>query len=205
MTTTVRQILCASDLSPASEPAWLMARRLGGLFGAEVVLLHVVPPVPIPLKGYFPPQLYQELVTGARREAEASLAALVGGTSGAAPKVRTRVVEGSPAARIAEETADLVVVGTHGRTGLDRAVLGSVADRLVRTAKCPVRTVRTQPPGTTPATGLGRILSRRAGSGSGPGRAPRGRGRPGRGAPGRRRRRPTAGLTERVESGKETR
>jgi nucleotide-binding universal stress UspA family protein len=161
-TATVRQILCASDLSPASEPAWVTAQRLGRLFGAEVLLLHVIPPVPIPMEGYFPPRLYQELVTGARREAEASLAAVVAGVAGPSPKVRSQVLEGSPAARIvdvaAEEGADLIVVGTHGRTGLDRVLLGSVADRVLRTAKCPVVTVGALPAGTTPAAGLGRIL-----------------------------------------------
>jgi nucleotide-binding universal stress UspA family protein len=162
MTTTVRRILCASDLSPASEPAWLMAQRLGRLFGAEVLLLHVIPPVPIPIEGYFPPGMYQELVTGAWREAEAGLATVVAGVTGPPLKARGRIAEGSPAARIvdiaAEEAADLVVVGTHGRTGLDRVLIGSVADRVVRTASCPVLTVRAQPAGTTPATGLERIL-----------------------------------------------
>jgi nucleotide-binding universal stress UspA family protein len=162
MTATVRQILCASDLSPASEPAWLMAQRLGRLFAADVLLLHVVRPVPIPIEGYFPTEMYQELLTGARRQAEASLAAVVAGVSGPPLKVRTRVAEGSPAARIVdvagEEAADLVVVGTHGRTGLDRVLVGSVADRVVRTAGCPVLTVRALPAGATPSTGLGRIL-----------------------------------------------
>lgn len=161
-TTTVRQILCASDLSAASEPGWLMAQRLGRLFGAEVLLLNVIPPVPIPMEGYFPPRVYRELLTGAHEDAEASLEALVADGTAPALKVRRRVVEGSPAARIvdvaAEEAVDLVVVGTHGRSGLDRVFLGSVADRVVRTAKCPVLTVRAQSAGTSPTTGLGRIL-----------------------------------------------
>jgi nucleotide-binding universal stress UspA family protein len=153
MTTTVRQVLCATDLSPASEPAWQTAQRLGQLFGAEVLVLHVVPPVPIPMEGYFPPQMYQEVVEGARREAEASLAALVAGVSNPPLKVRSRVVEGSPAERIVdvagEESADLIVVGTRGRTGLGRLLVGSVADRVVRTARCP---------GATRTTRIGRIL-----------------------------------------------
>jgi nucleotide-binding universal stress UspA family protein len=161
-TPTVRQILCASDLSPASEPAWVMAQRLGRLFGADVLLLHVIPPVPMPMEGYLPPRMYQELVTGAHAQAEASLAAVAAGVAGPPPKVRSRVVEGSPAARIvdvaAEEGADLIVVGTHGRTGLDRVFLGSVADRVLRTARCPVVTVGALPAGTTPAAGVGRIL-----------------------------------------------
>jgi nucleotide-binding universal stress UspA family protein len=50
-TTMVRQLLCASDLSPASGPAWQTAQRLGRLFGAEVLVLHVVSPAPIPMEG----------------------------------------------------------------------------------------------------------------------------------------------------------
>jgi nucleotide-binding universal stress UspA family protein len=63
--------------------------------------------------------------------------------------VRIRLEEGPPASRILEvatqEAADLLVVGTHSRTGLPRAILGSVADRLVRQATCPVLTVRPIP------------------------------------------------------------
>jgi nucleotide-binding universal stress UspA family protein len=161
-TTTVRQILCATDLSPASEPAWLMAQRIARAADAELLLLHVIPPVPIPMEGYLPPAMYRELMTGARREAEASLAAVAAGVAGPPLKLRTLVAEGSPATRIvdvaAEEAVDLVVVGTHGRTGLGRLLIGSVADRLLRTAKCPVLTVRAQPDGATPVQGLRRIL-----------------------------------------------
>lgn len=61
--TAIRRILCATDLSPASEPAWDEAGLLARLLGAEVVLLHVVSPMPIPLQGYFPPPLYLDRMT----------------------------------------------------------------------------------------------------------------------------------------------
>lgn len=149
--TTVRRILCATDLSEASEPAWREAQRVAGLFGAEVVLLHVVPPMPIPLEGYFPPQMYQEMVDTATQEAQATLEALLGGMAHPAAKARSRVEEGPAAQRIldvaGQESADLIVVGTHGRTGFGRLVLGSIADRVVRAAHCPVLTVRPRPAG----------------------------------------------------------
>ena len=69
--TTINRLLYATDLSPISEPAWNEARRLGRLFDAEILFLHVVaPPLVFPVEGYFPPQMYQELVRSARRDAE---------------------------------------------------------------------------------------------------------------------------------------
>jgi nucleotide-binding universal stress UspA family protein len=69
--------------------------------------------------------------------------------AGSGLKVRIRLEEGPPASRILEvasqEAADLLVVGTHSRTGVQRAMLGSVADRMVRQATCPVLTVRPRP------------------------------------------------------------
>ena len=149
---SVRRILYATDLSPTSEAAWSEARRLGRLFDAEIVILHAVaPPLVYPEQGYFPPQLYEELVQGARRSAEEGLDRLLASVVGSGLKVRIRLVDGPPAQRllevVTEEAADLLVVGTHGRTGLERALLGSVADRLVRQASCPVLTVPPLPGG----------------------------------------------------------
>ena len=146
----IHRIVYATDLSSVSEPAWDEARRLGRLFGAEILLLHVVPPpLVFPAEGYFPPQLYEDLLRNARRTAQDGFDRLLASVAGSGLKVRIRLEEGPPAQRIleavAEEAADLVVVGTHGRTGLQRAIVGSVADRLVRQATCPVLTVRPTP------------------------------------------------------------
>ena len=149
--TTINRIVYATDLSSTSEPAWDEARRLGRLFNAEILLLHVVaPPLVFPVEGYFPPELYQELLRNTRHDAEKGLDRLLGSVVGSGLTVRIRLEEGArPATRIlevaAQEAADLLVVGTHGRTGLQRAILGSVADRLVRQATCPVLTVRPIP------------------------------------------------------------
>ena len=152
--TTLRRILCATDLAPASQPAWEEAQRLAALLKAELRLLHVVPPVPVPLEGYFPPDLYQTLVEGGERDARERLDRLVVDRRDPSLAVTVQLDRGAPAARIlavaAEESADLVVMGTHGRTGLDRLVLGSVADRVIRTATCPVLTVRTRPAAPAP-------------------------------------------------------
>ena len=149
--TTINRIVYATDLSSTSEPAWDEARRLGRLFNAEILLLHVVaPPLVFPVEGYFPPELYEELLRNTRHDAEKGLDRLLGSVAGSGLKVRIRLEEpGPPASRILEvatqEAADLLVVGTHSRTGLQRAMLGSVADRMVRQATCPVLTVRPMP------------------------------------------------------------
>jgi nucleotide-binding universal stress UspA family protein len=161
MTTKIHRIVYATDLSSASEPAWSEAQLLGRLLGAEIVLLHAVAPPPaVFTEAYVPPQVYEELLRSARREAEEGLDRLLGSVAGSGTKVRMRLEEGPPAERVldvvAEESADLLVVGTHGRTGLQRVVLGSVADRLMRQATCPVLTVRPAPDGA-PREGIRRI------------------------------------------------
>jgi nucleotide-binding universal stress UspA family protein len=155
--TPIRQILCATDLSPASEAAWEEAQLLARVLGAELLLLHVIPPLPIPLEGYFPPSLYQELTEGAEREAHAGLGAWVAKLADPSVKLRSRVTAGPVALRILEvareEGSDLVVLGTHGRTGVERVLLGSVADRVVRASPRPVVTVRPQPAARPPRVG----------------------------------------------------
>lgn len=159
--TTIHRLLYATDLSPASEPAWDEVRLLGRLFGAEIVLLHVLAPPPtIPVDGYLPPQVYEDLVEGARRDAQERLDRVLGSVAGSGLKVRLRLEEGPPASRIldiaSQEAADILVVGTHSRTGLRRAMLGSIADRMIRQARCPVLTARPQPDGA-PRAQLRRI------------------------------------------------
>lgn len=154
----VERIVCGTDLSAASEPAWAEAQRLAQVLGAELVLLHVVSPLVIPpelaAQTYVPPDLYQRLLDDADGDAQARLARLCDGRASASVKVTTRLEHGSAAGRIlrvAGEGAGLVVLGTHGRTGLGRLVLGSVADRVVRLAPCPVVTVRARPGGPVAA------------------------------------------------------
>lgn len=156
---TIRQILCATDLSDASEPAWQEAQRLGGVCEADILVLHVVAPVVVAAEGYFPAAAYQDLVDATHRDAHARLDRLLG-TADPRLKLRSRVEAGAAAQRILEvareEAADLVVMGTHGRSGLGRLVMGSVADRVVRQATCPVVTVRARPAGA-PSRSLARI------------------------------------------------
>ena len=159
--TTIKQILCATDLSPASEPAWEEACLLGRLLGAEVELLYVQAPVLVPVQEYFPPHLYQEWLDQSRREAQAALDARLVQARDRQVKARARLDEGEAAGRIVEvareDACDVIVVGTRGLTGMSRVLLGSVADRVVRTASRPVLTVGAQALAKRPAA-LIRIL-----------------------------------------------
>jgi nucleotide-binding universal stress UspA family protein len=158
--TIIRRIVCATDLSPASAPAWAFAQRLAWATAAETTLLHVLPLIPIPMEAGLDAATYQRLADEDREAARARLDELVA----AAPGLRlvTRFADGPPAQRILEFAAgwpaDLVVVGTHGRTGLNRLLLGSVAEQVVQLARCPVATARPLPAAPAPEVPIRRIV-----------------------------------------------
>lgn len=112
------------------------------LTGAEVCLLHVYqnPAQLFPMGGYVGP--VSDMLADLRREVGVELDALAEPYLKDGPPVRTLLVEGIPYKGIldrAEEwNADLIVMGTHGRTGVERALTGSVAERVIRFAPCPV-------------------------------------------------------------------
>ena len=141
----MKRILCPTDLSDAAEPAVEQASRLAGTLGAEVVLLYVASEAPL-----WNEPLYTRAVRRAfeaqRRWAENALAGRVAALAAAGVPARSLVRTGLAWEEIvraaSEEQADMIVMGTHGRSGLDRLLLGSVAERVVRQAPCPVLTVR---------------------------------------------------------------
>ncbi len=141
----MNQILYATDFSAASLAAWPAARELTRVFGAELVVLHVVPPLTAPPEGYFAADIFSRYWEGAREEAEAQIAKLAAEARLENLKVRSRVDKGRAADQIlqaaVEEEAGLVVVGTAGRSGLRQVFIGSVADEVLRRAPCPVLTV----------------------------------------------------------------
>ena len=147
--TALKRILCGTDLSPASGPAWEFAQRLALATRAELLLLHVVPVIPVSMEGGFDPRTYQRLMKDGRMEAVAACDRLVASVVDRSLRVAVRTEDGPAAARILavadSEGADLVVLGTHGRTGLSRLLVGSVAEHVVQLASCPVVTVRPLP------------------------------------------------------------
>ncbi len=145
-----KRICCPIDFSDASHAAMEVAADLARRFGAELVLLHAYP-----IPGYtFPdgsivasPRMMQDLADQAQRhlEAWAADAARIAG----AAAVTTEKAVGEPASEIVSfaraRAIDLLVLGTHGRSGIEHALMGSVAERVVRKAQCPVLTVRSRP------------------------------------------------------------
>jgi nucleotide-binding universal stress UspA family protein len=141
------RILHASDFSPASRRAFNDAVGLAKANGAELTVIHVLEPViSWSEDAYVSPQTYDRLLTSARTTAAKRLDALLRRAKVAGVRVTGRLVDGHPRdaiPRAAQRShADLIVVGTHGRTGLGKILLGSVAARVVATAPCPVLTVR---------------------------------------------------------------
>jgi nucleotide-binding universal stress UspA family protein len=141
----VRRVLCATDFSRASRPAFAAALRLAKRDRAELFVLHVLMP-PSPFLGAELPASYVDLVARARQEVERRLGALVAQAKKAGVRVKAGRVEGVPADEILRAArrrhADVIVIGTHGRTGLRRLFMGSVAERVLLRATIPVLTVR---------------------------------------------------------------
>jgi nucleotide-binding universal stress UspA family protein len=141
------RILHPSDFSKASQPAFKKAIEMAKTTHATLDLLHVMAAV-IPLLGdaYVSPRTYDEINASGTRWARKEMERLVKKARAAGVKTTSTIAEGSPADRIVRaaraKRADLVVMGTHGRTGFSRFMLGSVASRVVATSPCPVLTVR---------------------------------------------------------------
>jgi nucleotide-binding universal stress UspA family protein len=114
---------------------------------ATLLLLHVLtPPSPFVPVGGEAPSSYLALLDAARRDARRRLAALLGRARAAGARARARLVAGGPADEILKAgrgwRPDLIVIGTHGRGGVRRFLMGSVAEQVVRRASRPVLTMR---------------------------------------------------------------
>ena len=114
---------------------------------AQLLLVHVLAPsVPIAGEGYMSPKVYEDLEASARAYGQKRLGALQAKARKAGVKAVTLLLDGVAHERIARaaksKKADLIVIGTHGRTGFAKFFLGSVASRVVAVAPCPVLTVR---------------------------------------------------------------
>lgn len=151
MPSLFKKILVATDFSENSEVALDFAVHLGEHLDSRITVLHVVQT----LAHY--PLFFSGVITEADlrremgREAEEKLAALAKKKHREQLAIETRVRFGDPYEEIVNEAekmqVDLVLMGTHGRTGISRALIGSVAERVVRKAAFPVLTV---PLATTP-------------------------------------------------------
>jgi nucleotide-binding universal stress UspA family protein len=151
---SVKKILLATDFSTASEKAASYARALARRFSSTVEIAHVFDPSIV--------TSYEEAIVGfpvneRRRIAKENLERLRDDFSASGIDVRTTSPEGHrPSAgllKVAKEyEVDLIVAGTHSKSGIERLILGSTAEQLIRNAECPVLTVgpNVKPPGDAP-------------------------------------------------------
>jgi nucleotide-binding universal stress UspA family protein len=141
-----RHILAPTDFSEYSKQAVASALELAKKFGAKLSILHAVELPPYPVEGYVPPSLTTTFMEDLEREASQELAQLVPEAESAGVEVARLVTVGSPYRKILDmaetEQVDLIVMATAGRTGFSHLIMGSIAERVVRTASCPVLTIR---------------------------------------------------------------
>ena len=142
------KILHATDYSKASAPALDEAVALAKQNGAELLVLHVIDPVPPYVAGedIGGAELYMKLEEASKREAEASMQKLMEKVRKLRVNAKSLLLRGTAHEQIVRTAknrrANLIVIGTHGRTGLSKLLMGSVASRIVSMAHCPVLTVR---------------------------------------------------------------
>ena len=142
-----RSILAPTDFSAHAGVALRHACGLAQKLGSELHLLHVLPDfVPASPDPILTPSLSPDYFSQAEAKARESLAHLLQADWGSPPSLKLAVHWGSAVEGIVayakDHAVDLVVIATHGRTGLRHVLLGSVAERIIREAPCPVLTVR---------------------------------------------------------------
>jgi nucleotide-binding universal stress UspA family protein len=143
---TLTKIMCPIDFSPGSDQAIRTAVRLANDRNAELILVHswYTPPVAFAGEYVYAADIVQAITDDARRGLDNAVDAA---RELGARRVASRLLKGPPWQQIVEAARDepdlgLIVIGTHGRTGLARVLMGSVAEQVVRHAPCAVLTVR---------------------------------------------------------------
>jgi universal stress protein A len=140
------KILVATDFSDSSEVACEYALTLAKAFDSSLHLLHVINE-PVDLRGFYVPhisfeQLEKEIETGAVKMLEAFCNDNLDDFTNYTSSVVTGVPYEEIIRTATEKELSLIVIGTHGRTGLDHLIFGSTAERVVRSSPCPVMTIR---------------------------------------------------------------
>ncbi len=143
----IQRILCPVDFSESSDHASRYAVAFCKTFGAELTLLHVISPPIAALPGdHLVPDMMQADIDAVAEATRERLSQLVGELSDLGITVQSRVISGIPFVEIIrfakDWDADMIVIGTHGRTGLQHFLIGSVAERVVRKAPCPVLSIK---------------------------------------------------------------
>jgi nucleotide-binding universal stress UspA family protein len=141
-----KRILFATDFTDASKPAFEEAIEFAQKNGSELLIGHAYQPPSMTQADAVAPGVYDEWDRSLRTQVEQKLQGLVGDAKKAGVLAKPLVLAGTAYEAIVdaakENKADLLVMGTHGRKGVSRFFLGSVASRVISTAPCPVMTVR---------------------------------------------------------------
>ena len=143
----IRRVMHASDFSAASQPALRKAIEICKSTGARLLIVHAVAPTPPLLTEgvYIMPSTWDEIAKYGRKAAERRIGKMLQRAKGAGVRAEGRIVQGEPAQQLVRVArarhVDMLVLGTHGRTGFSRFFVGSVAARVVAVAHCPVLTV----------------------------------------------------------------
>lgn len=145
----IKKILCAVDLSDHSKEVAAYAVMLAKSFGASVVVVYTAPSLSQYVGFHVPPNTIEnfvgEIVTGAEKSMEAFVQEYFAGV-----EAHGQVLIGYAAEEILNrahaEKVDIIVMGTHGRKGIDRILFGSVAEKVVKNADMPVLTIRPSEP-----------------------------------------------------------
>jgi nucleotide-binding universal stress UspA family protein len=142
-----KKILYATDFSKASERALEEAVRLAKQNNAEILVAHVIEPAPyVAGEEFASGEIYAKLEEVSKREAQASLAKVMQRLKKSKVRAQSLLLKGSAHDQIVKaakaKKAGMIVIGTHGRTGLAKFFMGSVAGKVVSSASCPVVTVR---------------------------------------------------------------
>ncbi|HVC18778.1 MAG TPA: universal stress protein [Vicinamibacterales bacterium] len=146
-----RRILLASDFSRVSTKAFAHAISLARTLNARLIVLHVLEPATTAVDAeYVPPSVWERIEAERQKAGRRRIAAVVARARRAGVRATPLLLWGDVAGTILRtarrERADLLVLGTHGRSGVAKLILGSVATRVIAGAPCPVLTVRGRPP-----------------------------------------------------------
>ncbi|SDB37157.1 Nucleotide-binding universal stress protein, UspA family [Desulfonatronum thiosulfatophilum] len=141
----IKKILCAVDFSPVSDKVADYAKSLAGPLDAEIICIHVVPSGTIYADFGIPMNSMESFCTTMITEGEKTLAAF-NEKHFYDKQYRAKVTCGDFSEQILacakEEQVDMIVMGTHGRKGMDKLLFGSVAEKVLRQAPCPVVAIR---------------------------------------------------------------
>ncbi len=138
-----KKILVPTDFSSQSDKSLDYAVMVANQFGAKIILLHIIEPFPYTTTDAF---MVVDNSEAMRSIAETLIKNQSKTLRQKKISVKTDLIVGNPAQEIIKkaerEKADLIVMGTHGRTGVEHVLLGSVAEKIVRLANCPVLTIK---------------------------------------------------------------